>query len=622
MSPVSPRRTPQRALHQAPRGGRRLAAGAAVVALSTALLGVGLGAPAQAGSTSGSVRSAGSVVAADSPAEVTQQPESQTVDSGEDATFTAAASGSPEPTVQWQESASGPNFHDIPGATDTTLVVSGATTALSGHTYRAVFFNGGEYAGSDPATLTVNPLAPSVTEDVADQTVRSGEDAVFTATADGDPAPQGQWQVSTDDGVTFQDIRSATGSSLTVYDVTLAQDGEQYRVVFTNSDSSVTSSAGLLTVDPSVPVITSQPADQTVLAGDAASFTAGAQGDPSPTLQWQELAPGPDEEWTDLEGETGDVLRIDSPSKELNGHQYRFVASNGAVDEDGEPLDTASSAATLTVTGQEPGAPTGLVVTQGKLGLLNYSWTAPSFLGNPTLTGYGIGYSGGEWGNGRDLDGTATTGELEDVPTGRYTFSVAAINAAGRSLQTSTTTPVVVYGVSPSLEASATRRTAGQGLTLSGLGKPGLNVMVQRQLPGGSWLEVKDVTVTSASTWSWTTAVTSSARYRVRYVDDLPASDEVGVTVATKVSLGATRVAKRTYSLHGGVYPVASRQLVKVYVKSGSHYVYLGSDRTDSRGRWSYRKRFGSTKTYTLKALASATTRTAAGSVVHSYRVR
>lgn len=49
---------------------------------------------------------------------------------------------------------------------------------------------------------------------------------------------------------------------------------------------------------------------------------------------------------------------------------------------------------------------------------------------------------------------------------------------------------------------------------------------------------------------------------------------------------------------------------------------YLGADRTDTRGRWSLRKRFASSRTYTLEAAVCATARYGAGSVVHSYRIR
>ena len=56
-------------------------------------------------------------------------------------TFTAAASGTPTPTVQWQVSTNGgATFTNIPGATSTTLTIT-ASPALDGNEYRAVFTN-------------------------------------------------------------------------------------------------------------------------------------------------------------------------------------------------------------------------------------------------------------------------------------------------------------------------------------------------------------------------------------------------------------------------------------------------------------------------------------------------
>jgi hypothetical protein len=75
-------------------------------------------------------------------------------------TFTAAADGSPAPTMRWQVSTDGgASFTDLPGATSTTLSLT-ATLDLSGDLYRAVFSN---LAGSATAaaTLTVVPGAAS-----------------------------------------------------------------------------------------------------------------------------------------------------------------------------------------------------------------------------------------------------------------------------------------------------------------------------------------------------------------------------------------------------------------------------------------------------------------------------
>jgi hypothetical protein len=93
---------------------------------------------------------------------VTLEPASQTVDAMQTATFTAAASGDPAPTVQWQVSSDGgTNYTDIPNATSTTLQVI-ASRLLNGNLYRAVFTNGGGSATSDAAMLNVNGLGTSI----------------------------------------------------------------------------------------------------------------------------------------------------------------------------------------------------------------------------------------------------------------------------------------------------------------------------------------------------------------------------------------------------------------------------------------------------------------------------
>jgi hypothetical protein len=84
---------------------------------------------------------------------VTTNPVSQTATSG-NVTFTAAASGSPAPTVQWQVSTNGgASFSDIPGATSTTLIVA-VSPAVNGNQYRAVFTNTCGSATTAAATLT------------------------------------------------------------------------------------------------------------------------------------------------------------------------------------------------------------------------------------------------------------------------------------------------------------------------------------------------------------------------------------------------------------------------------------------------------------------------------------
>ncbi len=91
---------------------------------------------------------------------VTTQPSNAAVNPGATATFTAAASGTPAPTVQWKSSTDGTVWTDVSGATSETLTVASATAAQSGTKYQAVFTNSKGSATTDAATLTVNRVNP------------------------------------------------------------------------------------------------------------------------------------------------------------------------------------------------------------------------------------------------------------------------------------------------------------------------------------------------------------------------------------------------------------------------------------------------------------------------------
>ena len=87
---------------------------------------------------------------------ITTQPISQTVPSGQAVTFSAAASGNPNPTVQWQLSVSGGSgWFDVAGLTSPSFTTGTLTAFENGWEVRAVFTNSGGSATSNAATLTV-----------------------------------------------------------------------------------------------------------------------------------------------------------------------------------------------------------------------------------------------------------------------------------------------------------------------------------------------------------------------------------------------------------------------------------------------------------------------------------
>jgi hypothetical protein len=295
----------------------------------------------------------------DSTPSVTTQPTDQTVTEGGTASFTAAASGKPTPSIQWQVSTDGgttwsdlSNGTDVSGATTGTLTLTNVARSMSGNQYQAVFtntFNSSDHtATSNAATLTVD-YAPSVTTQPTDQTVDAGQTASFTAAADGRPAPSVQWQVSTDGGTSWSnlsngtDVSGATTGTLTLTNVATGLDGNQYQAVFTNSVDSATSNAVSLTVHYA-PSVGTQPSDQTVDAGANASFSAAASGDPVPTIQWQVSTDGGNT-WSNISGATGGTLNV-TATIARDGNQYRATFTNTF---DGSDHAATTNAATLTV---------------------------------------------------------------------------------------------------------------------------------------------------------------------------------------------------------------------------------------------------------------------------------
>ena len=99
------------------------------------------------------------------PPVVTAQSTDQSVGAGGTVIFTAAASGNPSPTVQWQNSTDGGStWSDISGATSTTYTITSVTSSDIGNEFRAVFTNANGSATTNAATLdppTTSVLIPS-----------------------------------------------------------------------------------------------------------------------------------------------------------------------------------------------------------------------------------------------------------------------------------------------------------------------------------------------------------------------------------------------------------------------------------------------------------------------------
>ena len=370
---------------------------------------------------------------------VTANPQNQNITAGQTATFTAAASGTPTPAVQWQVSTDGgASFSNITGnasATTTTLTLSGASSTLDGTRYQAVFTNASNLATTNPATLTVNPATIGTFLNAGGTATGSyGADADFTGgstfstsssintSVDTTGAPPSVYQTERWGNFTYTVPNLVAGNSYSVllhfaeiyvtaagqrlfnvsingqqvlnsFDIFATAGGGfkamvepfnatadvngKITIVFTSvKDNAKISAIDVLatTLTPTAPVVTTNPVNQVLTVGQNVTFTAGASGWPTPTVQWMVKIPG-DSSFTPINGQTSTTLDLGAATQAQSGNLYEAVFSNGV----GSPA--TSSAATLTV---NP-APVGTFLNAGGAAASSYL-ADTGFSGGTTFT--------------------------------------------------------------------------------------------------------------------------------------------------------------------------------------------------------------------------------------------
>jgi len=384
---------------------------------------------------------------------ITTEPASESVAADALGEFTAAASGAPTPSVQWQVSTDGGStWGTVAGATYTTheFVTSAAE---NGYEYRAVFTNTAGSATTTAATLTVTS-APVVTMAPADQTVVSGGTATFSAAASGYPVATVVWQYSTDGGGSWTDAAEATSTSY-AFTVQPSETGYEYRAVFTNAVGSATTGAAALTVT-SPPVVTQQPGSEGLPSGHFFILFAAASGNPTPSVQWQITSDGGGT-WADISGATS--TSYSSYAHALgSGTEYRAVFTNAIG-------SATTSAAVLTV---------NPAISYNWSGYVAIGATFTSVIGHwivPTLTCPASGtYVSSQW---VGIDGYTDPGAVEqdgteaDCSTGSATYHAwyemlgdTALNGGAQVPLSSTS-----YPVSPGDEITATLDIANSNWT-------------------------------------------------------------------------------------------------------------------------------------------------------------
>ncbi|HUR66985.1 MAG TPA: T9SS type A sorting domain-containing protein [Chitinophagaceae bacterium] len=230
-----------------------------------------------------------------------------------DASATTAYTGTPVYTVWARPSV------------NTTYTASNTTAGCSNGASVAIVVNYSPAITTQPVALAA-PICP-------------GFNANYNVVATGTNLTY-QWQVSLGATPTpWSNISNGAQYSgtntpnLTVLNTTTAQNGHRFRVVISGvcPPTPIFSDSIRLTV-ATTPTITTQPANRTVCAPDAAVFTVATGGVPAPTIyQWQVSPNGnPAGPWTNLTtgGSYTPTLTVSPTTTAMNGSLYRVIVTN------------------------------------------------------------------------------------------------------------------------------------------------------------------------------------------------------------------------------------------------------------------------------------------------------
>ena len=173
---------------------------------------------------------------------ITGQPADFTGPIGATASFTVIAEGEGL-TYQWQyKSLKDGKWHDTKvDGYDTPTMQIGVTAARNGMQFRCkVTDASGSTAISDPATLRVEAVGPTITSQPQDFTGPIGATASFTVAAEGEGLTY-QWQYkSLKDGKWYNaNVTGSTAATMSI-GVTAARNGMQFRCKVTNSSGGTT----------------------------------------------------------------------------------------------------------------------------------------------------------------------------------------------------------------------------------------------------------------------------------------------------------------------------------------------------------------------------------------------
>lgn len=275
---------------------------------------------------------------------ITTQPASVSTAAGQPANFSVVASGSGTLTYQWRR-----NGTAISGANSASYGIAATTLGDNGAQFTVVVSNSVGSVASNAAVLSVTAgVAPAqITTQPQAASVSAGQTATFTVVATGTAPLAYQWRRN------GTNIAGAAASSYTTAATTVADNGAIFDVQVSNAAGSVTSAAALLTVTAAAvaPAITTQPANQTVSAGQSAVFSVVASGTAPLSYQWRRNG-------LNIAGATLNSYTTPATTSADSGASFSVVVTNSAGSATSNPasLTVVSAAVAPTITTQPQAA--------------------------------------------------------------------------------------------------------------------------------------------------------------------------------------------------------------------------------------------------------------------------
>lgn len=210
-----------------------------------------------------------------SPVVITRQPAPQQLAVGQNATFTATASGHGSLSYRWYKGNYAIYDSSKFSGTETNTLTIRSATASDASLYKLkafnsdnkfAFSNGAALAVAGPAKVTVHPVNTSL---------YTGKSGTLVVAASGDQPMQYQWQRWNGSG--WSNVSGGTSSTL-AFSSAASRHAGRYRCVVSNAVAQDISAEATISILQAAS-ITASPTSQSVSSGDSVKFTVTATGD-------------------------------------------------------------------------------------------------------------------------------------------------------------------------------------------------------------------------------------------------------------------------------------------------------------------------------------------------------